>query len=212
MTTIFAVQEPKFLKVPENAIVELQVMPFLKASTAILPFFDMLGTPFKTLKVDMDGNITKLTKKYEQDPVQYTTFYAMLKAEIASKTTQHKESAAIALLWLKRALEFQVVFLQQIVDDHKTGMHTDNMHGFCVHAYDMTLRPFHTWIVQKLFVVIAHMLPWRAAFLKTLAFDKENMEDEVISHMDAFLVDLSANVNVIKDMYRDLDLDFQDKV
>ncbi|KAK2178001.1 hypothetical protein NP493_568g01006 [Ridgeia piscesae] len=212
MTTIFSSLDPKFDKLPENAIVELEVMPFLKASKAILPVIDMLGTPFRTLRNDMDGNITKLTRKYELDPALNATFYSMLKAEIASKTTRCKDSAAIALLWLKRALEFQIMFLQQIVDDHKAGVHTDNLHGFCVHAYDATLRPYHTWIVQKLFPVISHMMPWRSSFLKTLAFDKDNMEDEVISQMDTFLVTLSANVNVIKEMYRDLDLDFQDKV
>ena len=30
--------------------------------------------------------------------------------------------------------------------------------------------------------------------------------------MDSFLVDLSANLNVVKRMYEDLDLDFKDKV
>lgn len=52
-----------------------------------------------------------------------------------------------------RALEFTVVFLQQIVDDHKAGKHTDSMHAFCVHAYDTTLRSYHTWILQKVFPV-----------------------------------------------------------
>jgi len=37
MTTIFSSLDPKFDKLPENAIVELEVMPFLKASKAILP-------------------------------------------------------------------------------------------------------------------------------------------------------------------------------
>ncbi|KAI0209092.1 Glycolipid transfer protein [Lamellibrachia satsuma] len=212
MTTFFARLDPKYLKVPENAMIELEMMPFLKATKAILPFFDMLGTPFKTVKVDMEGNITKLSKIYEKNPDKYATIYGMLQDEIATKTTRHKESAAIALLWLKRALEFTVVFLQQIVDDHKAGKHTDSMHAFCVHAYDTTLRSYHTWILQKVFPVISHMLPWKSAFLTTIAFGKENMEDEVVEHMDAFLIDLSANLNVVKDMYRDLDLDFQDKV
>ena len=35
---------------------------------------------------------------------------------------------------------------------------------------------------------------------------------QVINQMDAFLVDLSANLNVVKHMYEDLDLDFKDKV
>lgn len=39
MTTFFARLDPKYLKVPENAMIELEMMPFLKATKAILPFF-----------------------------------------------------------------------------------------------------------------------------------------------------------------------------
>ena len=52
-----------------------------------------------------------------------------------------------------RALQFIIIFLQQIVADHQNATKTDNMGPFCRKAYEESLKKYHSWMVQKVFSV-----------------------------------------------------------
>ena len=49
------------------------------------------------------------------------------------------------------------VFLQQIVDDHKSGTKTENLGAFARRAYEQSLKNYHGWFVQKIFAVCLYL-------------------------------------------------------
>lgn len=58
-----------FASIPENG--QIKTKPFLEAAKFIVEFVDLLGTTFKPVKSDINGNITKLTTLFESDEAKF---------------------------------------------------------------------------------------------------------------------------------------------
>eukprot|EP00057_Strongylocentrotus_purpuratus_P017484 XP_011671958.1 PREDICTED: fibroblast growth factor receptor-like [Strongylocentrotus purpuratus] len=85
---------------PDNSI---PTQPFLDACTCIVGVFDALSpTAFAPVKMDVNGNIRKLRQKLSSDPEMFMKLQAMVQQEVRTKTTQVKNSATDALMWLRR--------------------------------------------------------------------------------------------------------------
>ena len=52
-----------------------------------------------------------------------------------------------------RGMEFQVLFLREIVKDHKSGAKNEDMSGHCQTAYEQSLRPYHGMLARGVFYV-----------------------------------------------------------
>lgn len=58
-----------FAEVPADGL--LKTAKYLESAKCIVQFVDLLGTTFKPVKSDIDGNITKLSKLYSSDEAKY---------------------------------------------------------------------------------------------------------------------------------------------
>ena len=106
--------------------------PFMYYYAFLYIYSDVLGTAFKPVKSDIDGNVTvscnviwlflvlaiyngiifsflmgnficqRLTKRYETDTTKFSTLRCILDDEIERKCCEGKDSATQGLLWLKR--------------------------------------------------------------------------------------------------------------
>ena len=58
-----------FEEIGSNGLIKTK--PFLVAAKYIVDFVDLLGTTFKPVKNDINGNIIKLTTLFESDEVKF---------------------------------------------------------------------------------------------------------------------------------------------
>ncbi|XP_028416687.1 glycolipid transfer protein-like [Dendronephthya gigantea] len=188
MTTFFTQAKYRFLPIQDDKRIE--TWPFLQACQEIVPFFDILGpTAFAPVKSDINGNIEKLTKKYKEDQEKYKVLQDIVQSEIDSGTTKAKNSATDALLWLKRALSFILVFLQEVL----TG--EQDLTKCAKAAYEGTLKKYHGWMVQSIFSLAMKAVPYRKDFIQKLGNGQD--ESVVLAEMGDFVNELKNTFDVI---------------
>lgn len=205
--------KPMFQPLPEDGRVE--TVPFLTSCSEIVKVFDLLGTAFKPVKSDVQGNIDKLQKKYDKNPERFKTLNDMLEEEIETKTTTAKESAATALLWLKRGLEYIRSFLVLVLEDHRNGTKTEKLVGFIKQGYEATLKKYHGWMIQKIFGVVSYATPNRGPFLKAIAYGADPSPEDVekmFESLEKLCNALGPNVDNIGALLIELNLDSDKKV
>jgi len=204
--TFFSQVKHRYLALPEDGRIETQ--SFLAACNEIIPFFDVLGsTAFAPVKSDINGNITKLTKKYDTNPTKYHTLQGIVEDEMEAKSTKAKGSATDALLWLKRALTFIRVFFEQVLTRES------DLSKCVTKAYEDSLKRYHGWMVQKIFAIAMRAVPYRKDFIIALALGDTNVsEDVVMEHMQEALTQMSINLDHITKYYLDNALDEEKKV
>ncbi|CAB3992809.1 glycolipid transfer -like [Paramuricea clavata] len=199
--TFFSKAKYRFQPISEDKRIE--TYPFLQACQEIVPFFDILGpTAFAPVKSDINGNIEKLTKKYKEDTEKYKILQDIIQSEVDAGTTKAKNSATDALLWLKRALSFILVFLQQVL----TG--EEDLTKCAKKAYEGTLKKYHGWMVQSIFSLAMKAVPYRKDFMQKLGQD----ESVVLAEMAEFVNELKTTFDVITDFYEQTGQDDQRKV
>ncbi|EDO37291.1 predicted protein [Nematostella vectensis] len=146
--TFFSSTQHKFEDVIVTPDGGIPTKSFLAACTCILPFFDVMGsTAFAPVKMDIGGNIRKISSKFDTDPKAFYTLQNIVYQELKSNTCTAKNSATDALLWLKRALEFMQIFLAEVVKGRQDLAVAAGI------AYEKTLRKYHGWVVRGVFAV-----------------------------------------------------------
>ncbi|GBN37613.1 Glycolipid transfer protein [Araneus ventricosus] len=192
----------------ENEIIEF--LPFIEACKGIVKFVELLGSIFTPVRLDIQGNIDKLSKIHFSDEAGFPTVNSIVEFEVKRAGDQ---TGIDALLWLKRALEFVHVFLVCFVNDSKQEQHDEDISPFFHKAYEEKLKPYHGWIVQKLFGWIVIAAPSRKSLLHLLASGEDNLtEDVIFGEMEIFLQGLGANIDVINKIYVAHNLVFNQKV
>ncbi|KAG8195186.1 hypothetical protein JTE90_027930 [Oedothorax gibbosus] len=196
---------------PEVTDGKIEVVPFLEASKEIVKFVEILGTVFSPVKNDISGNIEKLSKIHHSDEAKFSTLNGIVEHELPLER-QH-QIGIDALLWLKRALEYVNVFLSCFAEDGKQPPCSENMSAFFHKAYEEKLKPFHGWIVQKVFGLIVIAAPSRSSLLKLLSGGKDPVpEEEIIKDIEQFLIGLNSNIDTINRLYVTHNLHFNHKV
>eukprot|EP01137_Pigoraptor_chileana_P014633 Opistho-2@69504 len=138
----------KFADVPIEADGSIHTEKFLKACSEIIPFFDVLGsTAFGPVKSDINGNVTRLTQRYETDKVKYALLQNIVNEEVANKKHTDGKSCANGLLWLKRALEFILHFLKNVLAGEP------DLAKCATAAYEASLKQYHGFLVKGIFSV-----------------------------------------------------------
>lgn len=194
----------RFLPIPEDRKIETK--QFLDAASEIVPFFDVLGpTAFGPVKSDINGNIKKLREKHAQDVERFKTLQDIVESEIEAGTTLAKNSATDALLWLKRALQFVIIFLKEVL----TG--EQDLVKCAKKAYEGSLKKYHGWIVQGIFSMAMKAVPYRKDFMDKLGRGKVD-EEEVLKEMKDCVDLLFANIDVVQEFYDQNRLDNSQKV
>lgn len=215
----------------------IETIPFLNASNEVLLIIDYLGpsflkSAFQRTRSDIAGNISTIKGKYSRDPVKYHTINGLLEDERVNECSE----ATVALLWLKRALEFLYHFsLLLLKDEGSTTGETDKTKGerkdtangtlrdtsnnertdkeeneekeyismstITLEAYELSLKPFHNYLLQGLFYLVAYVLPSKEDFLKLLAGNDKSKEQEAIEELSEFTKGLEPNLKIINKIY-----------
>ncbi|GJD11519.1 Pleckstrin homology domain-containing family A member 8 [Galdieria sulphuraria] len=161
----------KQVTVKEDGKVPLE--PFLTAAKEVLRVVDAFGSGFRIVKNDIAGNIKKLYRANQ-------TVHAETLQELIIAENSPDGLATVALLWLKRAFQFIASFLRRLVV-------TDKSLEQCVtEAYNCTLRPCHSAVIQKVFWGGVKLSPSRERFYRKLHPDLNIAKAKI----EEFLIEL----------------------
>ncbi|XP_056593196.1 glycolipid transfer protein [Triplophysa dalaica] len=201
----------QFPPLPESK--EINTRVFLESVSHLPPFFDCLGSKvFAPIKADINRNITKITSVYDSDPVKYETLQQILLAEKSIHGSEWpKAGATLALMWLKRGLRFIQILLESLSDGERDDENPILIRINITKAYDQALKRYHGWIVQKVFKAALFAAPCRSDFLKALSKNHEVAEEDCLSKVRQFLINFTATVDAIYEMYYTMnaELDYQ---
>ncbi|CAF2100978.1 unnamed protein product [Rotaria magnacalcarata] len=140
---------------------------------------------FTPLKTDVNGNINKLRRKMSENLINFQTLYAMIHDEIESQTTNTKNSATDALLWLKRTFEFLSNFLYEF------GMGDKTLADAVSRGYEQSLRKYHGILARSVFSFALRAVPSNEEFIRSLAIDQndasknlfeQQLRKEILAH------------------------------
>ncbi|XP_062870168.1 glycolipid transfer protein [Trichomycterus rosablanca] len=185
---------------------EVSTKAFLESVSHLPPFFDCLGSKiFAPIKADITGNITKIKAVYDSDPAKYETLQKFLEVEKSTYGSEWpKVGATLALMWLKRGLRFIQILLQSLADGDRDENNPNLIRVNITKAYDQALKRYHGWIVQQIFKAALLALPYRSAFLKALSKGQEVSDEECLAKVRQFLVNFTATVDAIYEMYTEM--------
>ncbi|XP_078700592.1 pleckstrin homology domain-containing family A member 8-like isoform X1 [Branchiostoma floridae x Branchiostoma belcheri] len=152
--TFFTAVDHSFTDVRLTVSGDIPTAPFLDACNDMLPFFDHVGGPaMAPVKMDVQGNIRKLTQKYSTNPAAYSTLQDIIKQEMATNTTQVKNSATDAIMWLKRGLQFaRELFMEIVQGERDCTVAVGN-------AYEKTLKKYHGFVVRGVVALAIKAVP-----------------------------------------------------
>lgn len=138
-----------------------------------------------------------------------------------------------------RGLRFIQVFLQSLVNGEKDESNPNLMRVNISKGYEVALRKYHGWLVQQFFKVSpwschqssawlrgknissGHLsssqatlfaAPYKSDFLKTLSKGKDVKDEECTEKIRKFLVNFTATVDAIYEMYSRMNADLDYKV
>ncbi|KAK5852082.1 hypothetical protein PBY51_023584 [Eleginops maclovinus] len=194
----------QFNDLPPDKVIDTKL--FLEAVSHIPLFFDCLGANvFSIIKSDINGNITKIRAVYMKDPAKYVTLQDIVEAERVEHAAEWpKVGATLALMWLKRGLRFIQILLQSLADGERDENNPNLIRVNVTKAYEQALKKYHGWIVQKIFHVALHAAPYKSNFLKALSKGEEVKEEDCLANVRQFLVNYTATVDAIYEMYTNL--------
>ncbi|PAA60806.1 hypothetical protein BOX15_Mlig011947g2, partial [Macrostomum lignano] len=176
---------------------DIRVAGLCALGEAVSEFFDQLGVSFKPARNDVAGNVRKMTDAAKQldsapaagaEEFQTGSVGHLLQSEQASGLAAKDPSGTIGLLWFKRALEYLYALLCLV---HSSRARTGDfgMAELCRRAYEATLKPRHSWLVQKTFGLVISTSPKRSQFLARVTYGDDSVnEDELYESMAASLV------------------------
>lgn len=204
--------EHQFKQLPADK--QIDTAGFLNSVSHLPSFFDCLGCAvFSPIKSDITGNITKIRNVYETNPTKFKTLQQILEGEKEMHGPEWpKVGATLALMWLKRGLRFIQALLQSISDGERDEKNPNLIKVNALKAYDISLKKYHGWVVQKLFQTALIAAPYRDDFLKALSKGKNVKEEECIEKIRQFLVNYTATVDAIYLMYTKMNAELDYKV
>ncbi|KAK5644571.1 hypothetical protein RI129_005871 [Pyrocoelia pectoralis] len=173
---------------------KIKTKEFLSACSNFVKFLDLFGKTFTPAIYDMSGNITKITKTYEENCDKNLYLEDMLLAERG----EGKQIATDALMWLRRYLQFFLEYFEGICNDEMLQECTSVIAKV---AYSNTLKPYHGWFVTLLFNIMILLFPKRNQLINQLGFSNEHVQEFVLHDMNEFTLNLRCCVNYLLHIY-----------
>ncbi|XP_056636062.1 pleckstrin homology domain-containing family A member 8 [Diorhabda sublineata] len=170
---------------------------FLQASSNAVSLMERFGKVFTPITNDMRENIIKLTMKYEED----THSNKYLDDMIIGEQSSGRSSATEALLWLKRCLHFLSNLFHLIIEENNNGSISNDLAPLLQKAYADTLEPYHGWLGTQLFTILFRYMPFKKQVFFTLACDKYDCDESVLTDMKIYNDYLSTTVRRLTQFY-----------
>lgn len=134
---------------------------------------------------------------------------------------------------LTRSLRFIQVFLQSLANGEKDEANPNLIRVNLSKAYEVALKRYHGWLVQQLFKVSSGFrlpaadteltpvfapqaalftAPYKSDFLRALSKGRDVKEEDCLEKIRKFLVNFTATVDVIYEMYGKMNPDLENRV
>ena len=195
-----------FPRIESNCI---ETIEFLKASKSVVEFVELLGKAFLPVRHDMNGNIDKLTKIYETDPQKYKLLDGILTTECQTLSESEFHLGTDALIWLTRALNYNLIFLSLLLLDFEEEKRSEDLTDYFSKAYEQSLKKYHNWFVQQICSLCLLSAPNRSSLLKYLSANKETIDENILfSAIKEYLNNLKQNIDCIHKTFSDLNIDY----
>uniref|UniRef100_H2NDZ3 Glycolipid transfer protein domain-containing protein n=1 Tax=Pongo abelii TaxID=9601 RepID=H2NDZ3_PONAB len=104
------------------------------------------------------------------------------------------------------------VFLQSICDEERDENHPNLIRVNATKAYEMALKKYHGWTVQKIFQAALYAASCKSDFLKALSKGQNVTEEECLEKIPLFLVNYTATIDVIYETYTQMNAELNYKV
>ncbi|MCJ8746620.1 hypothetical protein PDJAM_G00143860 [Pangasius djambal] len=154
----------------------------------------------------------KIKAVYESNPSRFRTLQQILEAEKEMYSAEWpRVGATLSLMWLKRGLRFIQVLLQSLVDGEKDENNPNLIRVNVTKAYEISLRKYHSWFVQKLFKAALYAAPYKSDFLKALSKGRDVKEEDCLDKVRQFLVNFTATIDAIYEMYTKMNAELEYK-
>ncbi|XP_011499348.1 PREDICTED: glycolipid transfer protein isoform X2 [Ceratosolen solmsi marchali] len=151
---------------PEPINGEISSKDFLTASRGVIRILDYCGKMFMPVKHNLQVNIDKIAKIFNLNRKNYSTLQKII---IEQKNEVESRTVIDALLWLGRGLHMIQLFFESIVNDFESGKGSEDLVACLNKSYELTLEPYHGYISQQLYGLLARMMPTRSQILQSIA-------------------------------------------
>uniref|UniRef100_A0AC34QIS2 Glycolipid transfer protein domain-containing protein n=2 Tax=Panagrolaimus sp. JU765 TaxID=591449 RepID=A0AC34QIS2_9BILA len=181
---------------------DVDLIRYVQAYEELSRLFDILGMIFSFVESDVKDKREILKKLHNDDVANYSTVRSMINHEMDTEG-KPKNIGARTLLRLHRALEFIVLFVQEI---HLSTPESNISHLF-KDAYDKTLAQHHGWFVRKTVGLAAHAVPNRDFLVKTIfGHGHEPTHEEIEDVATRFIDTVQSVYDRIQVIYKERDL------
>jgi hypothetical protein len=195
MTKDFGALHPVF----EDVLTE----PFMRVCECVAEMCAKLGSSFLPVKANISDNVDKIRRQSAAKDGRITQ---LLEADLSAGKQKVEGRVCLSCLWLKRALDFIMVFMQAIVIDGQTTAFATDI------AYKTTLQPWHGWTLSMTCKTAFRFVPDRDKFLEALKVKKGSENSPVLVDLRDFVNALSPIVESMDAWFDAHDLNFPDKV
>jgi len=174
---------------------------YIAAMKAVITIFDLIPG-MGIASGDMKGNVTKMEKKLAEYSVK--TLQEAVQKELDEKkdikaVLKIDDSAANALLWLTRALNFIKFLVEKLIEcemgpdgkpvecDGKRKRKMNSLSTCIQYGYDNSLRPHHGMVIRGTFTVASKAagVMGRESFLKKL----DESDEAACASLDGMVAD-----------------------
>lgn len=175
---------------------------FLDAASSLPSFLNLLGqVGFYPARTDSNANIQKIRNRYNAAQGDSGTLQSLVRKEKNDRVS-YSGSAAEALLWLTRTLDFTAQALRRDLNDNKNVSPDDPnpkkpLSEAFQKTYPGTLQQYHNTLQRTLFSGAWTLVPRRAAFYQSLAGDETSQI--AVEDTEKWVAALENIVNILKD-------------
>lgn len=192
---------------------ELRVGAIIEAFATTRPVVEVLGPSLILFLKNDEGNVRKLRKAWSRQIEAEThsrcaSLRGLLETEKASGI--HKPggmladpSAAMALLWMRRSLQFLVHMLHELCEP---GIPVSSAMRA---AYDAHFEPYHGWVLKQAYQVALNGVPKREDALRKFFPRVQPRERHQVYELEAreCVLVLSRVVDAMRTLFEELDLE-----
>uniref|UniRef100_A0A4W5N2U7 Glycolipid transfer protein n=1 Tax=Hucho hucho TaxID=62062 RepID=A0A4W5N2U7_9TELE len=178
----------QFGKLPADNAVNTKL--FLESVAYLPPFF---GDLYIWMVI---FSFQKIRGVFDMDPAKYATLQQIVEAE--------KETHVKLIVLSHRGLCFFQILLQSLADGEKDENNPNLIRVNITKAYDQALKKYHGWLMQKIFKAALLAAPYKSDFIKALSKGQEVTEEDCMASVRQFLLNFTATVHAIYEMYTTL--------
>ena len=186
----------------------IDTIEFLNACKSVVKFVELLGSAFIPVRHDMNGNIDKINKIFESDRQKYKYLDLIVNDEKQSLPELEFHIGTDALIWLTRALNYNLIFLTLLLVDFEEGKRNEDLSDYFAEAYEHSLKNYHNWFVQKICSLCLLSAPNRSTLLKLLSKREPIDEQLLFTAIKRYTDCLRTNIETINKTFSDLQINY----